>query len=84
MSTREHRAGHGVVLKFGGLLLHSPEGRRAFVHSSVSPSIKWEEARLPPQKLPVTGSGLARDPFFPLPVSLWHSSEWWPGVAMVT
>lgn len=66
------------------LLLHSPEGRRAFVCSSVSPSIKWEEARLPPQKLPVTGSSSARDPLFPLPVSLWHSSEWWPAVAMVT
>ena len=74
----------GVVLRFGGLLLHSLEGRRAFVCSSVSPSIKWEEARLPPQKLPVTRSGSARDPFFPLPVSPWHCSEWWPAVAMVT
>lgn len=85
LSTRSTAPGVGC----GCQVLHSAPPftviKRELVRSSVSPSIKWEEAHLPPQKFLVPRSGSARDCSFPFPpVSLLHSSKWWPTVAMVT
>lgn len=66
-------------------LLHSQELERASGLFLSFPFHKMGRSTLPPQKLLVTRSSSAPDCCFSFPlVSLLHSSEWWPSVAMVT